>query len=65
MINRLVTLLVAIVIVGVIALFLWWVMGMLPIPGIIVTVVWILFALVVFLALLGLFGYGPMRDRIP
>lgn len=61
MIDRLIQLVVAVVIVA----LLWWVlryaMAALAVPEPFVTVVWVLFALIVILALVGLFGYGPMR----
>lgn len=61
MIETLITLVIVIVIVGVVLLFLRWVMPQLGLPDIAQKIVWILIALLVFLAVLGVFGYGPLK----
>ena len=64
MVNRLIQLLIIVVIVALIGWFLDWVMMKLAVAAMIQTVVWIVFGLIAFLALLGLLGYGPLSDKM-
>jgi hypothetical protein len=48
-------------VVGIIAFALRWAMAALAVPEPFVTVIWVVFALIVLLAILGLLGYGPMK----
>jgi hypothetical protein len=60
-IDNLIKLLVGVVVVGIIAFALRWAMAALAVPEPFVTVIWVVFALIVLLAILGLLGYGPMK----
>jgi len=59
MIDHLVTLIVLVAIVGICCLFLRWLFAKLAVPDVVQTIIWVLVALFVFLALIGLLGYGP------
>lgn len=61
MIDRLIQLVVAVVVVALLAWFLRWAMAALGVPEPFPMIVWICFALIVILALVGLLGYGPLR----
>jgi hypothetical protein len=63
MIETLIAFVVVVVVVAGLAYFLRWVMGpnMLAVPDPIRKGVWVVFALIVLLALLGFAGYGPFR----
>jgi hypothetical protein len=63
MIDRLIQLVIAVVVVGLLAWFLSWAMSALGVPAMFQTVVWILFALLVILALVGFLGYGPLKGN--
>lgn len=62
MINKLIQLVIVVIVVALIAWFLSWVMVALGVPDMVRTVVWIVFGLLLLLALVGLLGYGPFRD---
>lgn len=61
MIETLITLVIVVVLVGVVVLFLRWVMPELGIPEVAQKIIWVLVALLIFLVVLGLFGFGPMQ----
>lgn len=61
MIDKLIRLVIAVVVVGLIAWFLNWAMAALALPDIWQTVVWIVFGLFLLLAVVGLLGYGPFK----
>lgn len=61
MIDTLVTLVIVVVVVGLVALFLRWAMGALEVPPIAQKIIWVVFALICFLVLVGLLGFGPLR----
>lgn len=50
---------IGVVVVGVLALLLRWFMSMLELGPPITQIIWVVFVLLVVLALAGLFGYGP------
>ncbi len=64
MIEPLITFIVLLVIAGICCLFLRWVMPKLAIPSVIQTIIWVIVALLMFLALLGLLGFGPGQKYV-
>jgi hypothetical protein len=60
-IDQLIRLVVGVIVVGLLAWLLRWSMAALGVPEPFVTVVWILFFLIVILAIVGLLGHGPLK----
>jgi hypothetical protein len=58
MVSILISILILAVIAYVVYLLLAWVLGLAPIPAPIVTIVWIIFAVVVIAQLLNIVGFG-------
>lgn len=61
MIAKLIQLVIAVVVVGLIFWFLSWVMVALALPAMVQTVIWIIFGLILLVAVVGLLGYGPLK----
>lgn len=59
MVNKLIQLVIAVVVVALLAWFLSWAMTALGVAAMFQTIVWILFGLIVIIAVIGLLGYGP------
>jgi VIT1/CCC1 family predicted Fe2+/Mn2+ transporter len=59
--NRLIHFVVAVAVVGILALVLRWLMGALEIGPPVDKIIWVVFVLLALIGIAGLFGYGPFR----
>lgn len=63
MIDKLIQFVIVVVIIALLAWFLSWAMVALGLAAAFQTVVWIIFGLIVLLAILGILGYGPLKGQ--
>jgi hypothetical protein len=63
--NRLIYFVVAVAVIGILALVLRWLMLELGFGPPVDKIVWIVFVLLALVGIAGLFGYGPFRGGYP